>query len=60
MADIITSTHAVKNNTPPIGVIAPKILIPDKAKANKLPEKNTIPAYHKYFIAKIVADNEKI
>ena len=40
---MITSTQAIKKDTPPNGVIAPRILIPVTDKTYKLPEKRMIP-----------------
>ena len=40
--------HPAKNATPPIGVTAPKMLMPVKLNTYKLPEKIIIPASIKY------------
>lgn len=38
-----SNVQPIKNSTPPIGVIAPNILMPLTAKIYKLPEKKIIP-----------------
>ena len=47
-AATIIRTQPVKNRTPPIGVMAPKTLIPLIASTYKLPEKKIIPRLKRF------------